>query len=36
MASKLAGSSADSSKEAMKLSPPSNEKRFWPTYFVCR
>ncbi|CFO68477.1 Uncharacterised protein [Bordetella pertussis] len=25
-----------SSIEAMKLSPPSSEKRFWPTYLVCR
>ena len=25
-----------SSIETMKLSPPSSEKRFWPTYLVCR
>jgi hypothetical protein len=25
-----------SSMLAMKLSPPSSEKRFWPTYLVCR
>ena len=25
-----------SSIEAMKDSPPSSEKRFWPTYLVCR
>ena len=25
-----------SSIAAMKLSPPSSEKRFWPTYLVCR
>ena len=24
------------SMAAMKLSPPSSEKRFWPTYLVCR
>ena len=26
----------NSSIEAMKLSPPSSENRFWPTYLVCR
>jgi hypothetical protein len=25
-----------SSIALMKLSPPSSEKRFWPTYLVCR
>jgi hypothetical protein len=25
-----------SSIEAMKVSPPSSEKRFWPTYLVWR
>ncbi len=25
-----------SSIDGMRLSPPSSEKRFWPTYRVCR
>jgi hypothetical protein len=31
-----AGRWISSSIAAMKLSPPSSEKRFWPTYLVCR
>jgi hypothetical protein len=31
-----AGRWISSSMAAMKLSPPSSEKRFWPTYLVCR